>query len=63
MSNAIKTASIVMVAVGIGWIITVGTAWLLQYLVNITFGTAFDFNVWAAGTLLFVILFLIKNNA
>jgi hypothetical protein len=37
------------------YMMSVGIAALLQYLVNLTFHTQYDVNIWLAGLLLYVI--------
>jgi hypothetical protein len=43
----------------IGYVINVGVVTLIQWLVNITFATNYDYNIWALGGLLSIITLFI----
>jgi len=45
-----------------GWLASVGMAWVLQWLINATFGTAFDYNVWLLGLLLYIVWLLLQPS-
>lgn len=43
----------------VGWLLSVGTIWLIQWLVNQIFHTSYNFNVWLGGLLFYLIWLLL----
>lgn len=59
-TSTILTIGVVTVLVTTGYLVSVGIVWLLQWLINLTFATSFDLNVWSAGALFYLLWFLLK---
>lgn len=54
-------AALGMIAViSLGYILTVGLVWLIFYLIYIMAGVAITWNIWIAGLIVYIIMFLIK---
>ena len=45
-----------------GYLGSVGIAWVLQWLINATFGTEFAYSVWLLGLLLYIVWLLLQPN-
>lgn len=54
-------AFIVIPALALGYMVSVGIVWGVQELVNLTFSTSYSVNVWAGGGLFYVLLLLFKK--
>lgn len=57
------TKAIILIAVHgaglvVGWLVMVGTIWVIQSLVNLIFGTEFALNLWASGLLAYVVWYI-----
>lgn len=62
MMGIVIGAIILITALGISYLITTGLVWVVCALVEVVFSTSIDYNVWWAGLLVWIVLFMIRNS-
>ncbi len=45
---------------GLGWLVSVGSVVVIQWLANATFNTQFDINIWVGGLLFYICWLLLR---
>jgi len=53
---------IILIVILLSYLVSVGLVNLTQYIINLTFSTDFNFNVWLLGLLLIIINILLYVN-